>query len=369
VSDKKIAHYNANGVLDYYTADVVTANDYYPGGMVMPERKYPAAGGLYRYGFNGKEKDLETTSTTTYDYGFRIYSPGLGRFLSVDPLFKSYPELTPYQFASNNPIEAIDLDGLEAESSKKEGFWKSFGKSVLRGIGNAISYVANNPNHAGYGNGVQPSTGKPPTQADFKKYDFSFSDAIDPTLQIQNFSNNLVFGTTNFVGGIIDGDGARTAQAIPQLFSAVGTMYGVSKFLKTPSIPLVNTAAGLSELRLTVVGNELAAASGKKPYIISAVTDAKSGKTFIGANKGIKSLDDVHAELKARLPAETLENWKTFNCAECDAFNKALKAGAKWEDLGDLHTKQWDNAAKKYVDVKRCDNCQVTFKDKTPTSE
>jgi hypothetical protein len=32
----------------------------------------------------------------------------------VDPLTKGYPELTPYQFASNTPIQAIDLDGLEA---------------------------------------------------------------------------------------------------------------------------------------------------------------------------------------------------------------------------------------------------------------
>jgi hypothetical protein len=37
----------------------------------------------------------------------------LGRFLSVDPISKDYPELTPYQFASNTPIWAIDLDGLE----------------------------------------------------------------------------------------------------------------------------------------------------------------------------------------------------------------------------------------------------------------
>ena len=35
------------------------------------------------------------------------------RFLSVDPLTKKYPELTPYQFASNRPIDGIDLDGLE----------------------------------------------------------------------------------------------------------------------------------------------------------------------------------------------------------------------------------------------------------------
>lgn len=38
----------------------------------------------------------------------------LTRFISVDPLTKKYPQLTPYQFASNTPIQAIDLDGLEA---------------------------------------------------------------------------------------------------------------------------------------------------------------------------------------------------------------------------------------------------------------
>jgi hypothetical protein len=35
------------------------------------------------------------------------------RFLSLDPIGREYPELTPYQFASNTPIMAIDLDGLE----------------------------------------------------------------------------------------------------------------------------------------------------------------------------------------------------------------------------------------------------------------
>ncbi len=36
------------------------------------------------------------------------------RFISVDPLTKKYPQLTPYQFASNTPIQAIDMDGLES---------------------------------------------------------------------------------------------------------------------------------------------------------------------------------------------------------------------------------------------------------------
>ena len=91
--------------------------NYYPFGQLQPGRYGPAdptASGGYRYGFNGKEKDNNgELGLTTYDYGFRIYNPGLARFLSVDPLASSYPELTPYQFAGNMPIAAIDVDGEE----------------------------------------------------------------------------------------------------------------------------------------------------------------------------------------------------------------------------------------------------------------
>jgi len=79
----------------------------------MPGRKYNAGNG-YRYGFNGKEKDNEVKGDgNQQDYGLRIYDPRLGRFLSTDPLAKSYPMLTPYQFASNSPIAGVDLDGME----------------------------------------------------------------------------------------------------------------------------------------------------------------------------------------------------------------------------------------------------------------
>lgn len=81
--------------------------------MLQPGRH--ANSNEYRYGFNGKEKDLEGMGGggSTYDYGFRIYNPHIGKFLSVDPLTKKYPWYTPYQFAGNMPIAAIDLDGLE----------------------------------------------------------------------------------------------------------------------------------------------------------------------------------------------------------------------------------------------------------------
>ena len=88
-------------------------NKHYLGGMGIPERKYSSTS-QYRYGFNGKENDNDVKGEgNQQDYGMRIYDSRLGRFLSVDPITNQYPELTPYQFASNRPIQGIDLDGLE----------------------------------------------------------------------------------------------------------------------------------------------------------------------------------------------------------------------------------------------------------------
>ena len=97
---------------------VLKAQDYYPFGMEMPGRTY-SVNDEYRFGFNGKEADKngEWGDLTHYDYGFRIYNPAVARFLSVDPLTASYPWYTPYQFAGNKPIMAIDLDGLEEKVS------------------------------------------------------------------------------------------------------------------------------------------------------------------------------------------------------------------------------------------------------------
>jgi RHS repeat-associated protein len=83
--------------------------------MGLPGRKFSATTG-YRYGFNGKENDNEVKGEgDQQDYGMRVYDPRLGRFLSVDPLTKKFPWLTSYQYASNSPIWAIDIDGLESD--------------------------------------------------------------------------------------------------------------------------------------------------------------------------------------------------------------------------------------------------------------
>jgi RHS repeat-associated protein len=122
VSDRKFGVVSGtnSSLIAYYRLDIVMAQDYYPFGRQMPGRGWQL-GGYYRYGFNGKENDNEVKGYNgQQDYGMRIYDPRLGRFLSVDPLTKKYPELTPYQFASNRPIDGIDQDGLEFVGTKEE---------------------------------------------------------------------------------------------------------------------------------------------------------------------------------------------------------------------------------------------------------
>ena len=73
--------------------------------------------GAYRFGFNGMEQTAGVQGNgqgTFYDYKNRDYDPWKIRFNRTDALAAKYPMLTPYQFASNTPIQAIDLDGLEA---------------------------------------------------------------------------------------------------------------------------------------------------------------------------------------------------------------------------------------------------------------
>jgi len=118
------------------TPSVLSAQDYYPFGMIQPGRSYSSS--AYRYGFNGKENDNEVKGLgNEQDYGMRIYDPRVGRFLSVDPITKKYPGLTPYQFASNSPVGGIDQDGLEFVNPvvKMQETWQ--GKTVF----NVVNFI------------------------------------------------------------------------------------------------------------------------------------------------------------------------------------------------------------------------------------
>jgi RHS repeat-associated protein len=101
-----------------------TSKPPYPFGMHMPGRSFSS--GSYRYGFNGMENDNEIKGDgNSLDFGARIYDSRLGRFLSVDPLYESYPSYSTYLISGNNPIYFIDISGKYKYPGDKEAEYKT----------------------------------------------------------------------------------------------------------------------------------------------------------------------------------------------------------------------------------------------------
>ena len=98
-------HQGNNRVVISSTGTVEETNHYYPFGGV-----FAATNNIQPYKYNGKELDTKN-GLNWYDYGARHYDAALGRFVSVDRFAEKYPLLSPYQYAANNPVVNVDVNG------------------------------------------------------------------------------------------------------------------------------------------------------------------------------------------------------------------------------------------------------------------
>ncbi len=110
ITDRKLPSASDDGIT--YSADVLSAQDYYAFGMVMPGRNSEGEG--YRFGFQRQEGDDEVLGEgNSVNFSFRMYDARLGRFFTRDPLAAEYSFYSPYVFSGNIVISAIEVEGLE----------------------------------------------------------------------------------------------------------------------------------------------------------------------------------------------------------------------------------------------------------------
>ncbi len=123
--DRKLEKLVTNGEMGY-SPEMYFYTDYYPFGFPMPKRFGRT---LYRYGFNGQEKDNEIYGEgQSYTAEFWQYDARLGRRWNVDP--KPEASLSQYSTFANNPIWYSDLLGDFRRRGQAQRYQKKYGGVV-----------------------------------------------------------------------------------------------------------------------------------------------------------------------------------------------------------------------------------------------
>ncbi|WP_344980426.1 RHS repeat-associated core domain-containing protein, partial [Compostibacter hankyongensis] len=137
-----------NLVVTQSTGPILEETHYYPFGQTMAGISTLAPLRLEnRFKYNGKELNhlefSDGVGLDIYDYGFRNYDPQIGRFIEQDPITDNLATLSPYQYAANDPIANIDVDGLVPFGIPCPG--TSSLAIFFEKVGAGISQFANSP--------------------------------------------------------------------------------------------------------------------------------------------------------------------------------------------------------------------------------
>ncbi len=134
VKNKYIYHYTdhlGNVRVSYLhngsSIEVLEENNYYPFGLKHEGYNALAGNPLYQYRFQGQELQ----ETGWYSFKWRNYMPDVGRFFNIDPLAEEYSYQSPYNFAENQVIAFVELEGLEKGLPWYLNESKQGGKPVL----------------------------------------------------------------------------------------------------------------------------------------------------------------------------------------------------------------------------------------------
>ena len=120
ISDRKIPHFTNGNTIEYYTAEIVSAQDYYAGvGMVMPGRSFSSS--LYKYGAQGSEVDEEINGTrNTITTFYREGNLETMQWWTPDNVLN--PSESPYVMMVDNPIWFNDTKGDTVKTEGTEAF-------------------------------------------------------------------------------------------------------------------------------------------------------------------------------------------------------------------------------------------------------
>ena len=148
--------------------------NYYPFGMPYTVT-WASKDGLYPetqpYKFGGKEYD-EMYGLNWHDFGARYYNGIVPMFMTMDPLCEKHPNISPYAYAGDNPVNNVDPTGMDWYRHDESG-------AVIWVEGNESSITRYDQTYNNIGETYSSTTGN--TTYNYTQNDITSIDYTTPT--------------------------------------------------------------------------------------------------------------------------------------------------------------------------------------------
>jgi len=281
----------------YCIADVTKQNDYYPFGMLLPNRH--GSSNEYRYGFQGQEKDDEIKGEgNSLNYKYRMHDPRIGRFFAIDPLTAKYPHNSPYAFSENRLIDGVELEGLEFSkngvlygsgengSSSPEAYQNEIVNGNTTGSSNSLSVTPTQTTFLFSQQSSVSSYGSQTSDYSNDAYAYNFSmklrDGIYQSREQTNSGQGFSFGSLAIGGGL---DGSHFTTWGPPVGGMLSSSisYFSGNTLTSSSMFTLNATKGAREFSTIFLPGWLGNFQVKSKYLFGAAQFAKYGGYGISA--------------------------------------------------------------------------------------
>ena len=242
-------------------------NDYTTFGSPMTGRTYEmdTLSG-YRFGFNGMELDNQVKlKGNSYTTEFRQYDSRLGRWLSLDPKTRDFPEESPYEAFYNNPIFFIDPMGDAPPFTREQLINEAFKYSLVNKL-----FIKLDPVKSGWTMDVYDKGASKIIYKDIKGIDVKII-LIQNTQSIEQGVQDLVWEVTNALNA--------------------GRLYENQQKARTGTIDEKEYIMGNLRVEAEAMFNsiKIADAMGKD---LTKMFDAKTLEQYNAVKSGVKKVSD-----------------------------------------------------------------------------
>ena len=263
----------------------------YPFGMLMSERTF--SGPVYRYGFNGQEKDDEVSgegNTNTAEYW--EYNTRLGRRWNLDPVY--YTDINRYAVNGNNPIYFKDPLG---------DFKTKFGAKAYKFFhGGTVTKAESGP-HKGEYYVTKKVEGEEGEKGHGKQADGKID--LNEVVVAQTVRWSWGDGSSSHPGNAVDNASKYISDNADRAWNSPFARYLVPDYVTYSGH--FQTSSGIymnEELTITVM------LRGKDPGVYFNTTTSAGGVSAVGADVGCSLGRGYYLGNPREMSSSDLEGWQ-----------------------------------------------------------